>query len=83
MQDSHPTLVFLTTLRIIPTCRYLRKSSADDYLRPQQALVMRVPNTNRKSTTHHLSFEIEDAEHLHSMGRDRVLFIDYSDMAKA
>ena len=44
---------------------------------------MRVPNAYRKSTTLHFSFEIEDAEHLHSIGRDHIFFVDYADVAKA
>jgi hypothetical protein len=40
-------------------------------------------NTRGKSTTLHFSFEIEDAEHLHSIGRDRIFFVDYADVAKA
>ncbi len=44
---------------------------------------MGVANADGEPAPFHLCFEIEHAKHLHDIGRDSVLLLDDSDVAKA
>ena len=59
------------------------KDSEATAQREAQALVVRVANSYGKTTPLYLGLKIEDAEHLHAVGRDSAFFIDYADVAKA
>ena len=81
---SRATMQHCHWRKIAAECHIRAHENSDTTAKPQaQALVVRIPNSYGETTALHLGFKIEDAEHLHAIGRDGVFFIDYSDVAEA
>jgi hypothetical protein len=57
------------------------KYSQADCACQSQPLVVRVPNSNRKSISLITVLQIEDTERLHGVRRDGKLLIDHTDVA--